>query len=185
MKSLGDQVCFPVRDPIDKSRLKEFLGQLASVCNGPGRVYVTGGATAVLYGWRDSTIDIDLKFFPEPAGVFGEIPGLKNKLNVNVELAAPSDFVPALNGWESRSEWINESNNVSFYHFDFYTQALSKIERDHTKDRIDVNAMIERKLIEPSRLLQLFNEITLDQWGRYPALEPEEIAGKLKVLLDG
>jgi hypothetical protein len=27
--------------------------------------YLTGGATAVLLGWRDSTIDVDVLFAPE------------------------------------------------------------------------------------------------------------------------
>ena len=28
-------------------------------------IYVTGGATAVLEGWRGSTIDVDVRFEPE------------------------------------------------------------------------------------------------------------------------
>ncbi len=39
-----------------------FLGREA---RGNARVYFTGGATAVLMGWRDTTIDIDLRFDPE------------------------------------------------------------------------------------------------------------------------
>jgi len=40
---------------------------------GKGRIYFTGGATAVLYGWRPMTIDIDIKPEPEPAGLFEAI----------------------------------------------------------------------------------------------------------------
>ena len=29
------------------------------------RVYLTGGATAVLHGWRSTTIDLDLKLVPD------------------------------------------------------------------------------------------------------------------------
>jgi hypothetical protein len=36
----------------------EGLGRHA---RGPGRVYLTGGATALLEGWRASTVDVDLK----------------------------------------------------------------------------------------------------------------------------
>ncbi len=35
-----------------------------------GRIYLTGGATAVLYGWREMTININLKPDPEPPGLF-------------------------------------------------------------------------------------------------------------------
>jgi hypothetical protein len=33
--------------------------------DGDTRIYFTGGATAVLYGWRASTIDVDLKIVPD------------------------------------------------------------------------------------------------------------------------
>jgi hypothetical protein len=92
--------------------LQRFLQELGNACEGPGRVYLTGGASAVLLGWRDSTIDIHLKFAPEPKGVFAQIPGLKNLLQVNVELASPDNFVPALPGWEARSPWIASWNAV-------------------------------------------------------------------------
>src|SRR6201999_1643214 len=34
-------------------------------CEVGGPVYLTGGATAVLYGWRESTIDVDIKVVPD------------------------------------------------------------------------------------------------------------------------
>jgi hypothetical protein len=34
-----------------------------------GRIYLTGGATALLYGWRSTTIDVDLKANPEPTTI--------------------------------------------------------------------------------------------------------------------
>ena len=39
-----------------------------------GRVYLTGGATAVLHGWRESTIDIDIKVVPDSDDLLREIP---------------------------------------------------------------------------------------------------------------
>ena len=67
---------------------------------GPGRVYLTGGSTAVLEGWREATVDVDLKLDPEPAGAFEAIAHLKDTLDINVELAAPDQFVPPLPGWQ-------------------------------------------------------------------------------------
>jgi hypothetical protein len=29
------------------------------------RVYLTGGSTAVIEGWRETTIDVDLRFEPD------------------------------------------------------------------------------------------------------------------------
>jgi hypothetical protein len=34
------------------------------------RIYLTGGATAVLFGWRETTIDVDLKIIPDRDEIF-------------------------------------------------------------------------------------------------------------------
>jgi hypothetical protein len=50
-----------MRSETDKAKLQAFMAALGRRVRGPGRIYLTGGATAVLYGWRPMTIDIDLK----------------------------------------------------------------------------------------------------------------------------
>ena len=57
------------------------------------RVFLVGGATAVLVGWRGSTIDIDMKVVPEDDRILRAIPRLKEELEVNVELASPDAFI--------------------------------------------------------------------------------------------
>ena len=81
----------------------ERLGELA---RGPGQIFLTGGASAVLFGWREMTVDVDLKMLPEPAGVFEAIATLKDELNINVELASPDLFIPELPEWRERSKRI-------------------------------------------------------------------------------
>lgn len=164
-----------MRDPVDKEKVLRLLEELGNHCRGAGVVYLTGGGSAVLLGWRQTTIDVDLKFSPEPEGIFDVIPGLKTSQNVNIEMAAPDDFVPALPGWRERSRWIGTFNSVDFFHFDFYTQALSKLERDHAKDRTDVAAMVDCGLVDPPKLLELYDQLTPDQINRYPAIEPESV----------
>ncbi|WP_373536823.1 hypothetical protein [Microcoleus sp.] len=44
----------------------EALGKEAS---GSGCIYFTGGASALLIGWRNSTVDIDIRLDPEPSGI--------------------------------------------------------------------------------------------------------------------
>lgn len=117
----------------------------------PGRAYLTGGATALLEGWRDATIDVDLKLVPENDEALRAIPRLKEQLEINVKLTAPSDFIPELPGWEERSRFVAEESGLAFYQYDFYSQALSKIERRHRKDLIDIHAMLDRGLIERQR----------------------------------
>ncbi|MFN8547489.1 MAG: hypothetical protein U0527_05835 [Candidatus Eisenbacteria bacterium] len=96
---------------------------------------------------------------------------MKELLLVNVELACPADFLPELPGWADRSVFIKDVGVGSFYHYDFYAQALSKIERDHQKDRDDVAAMLAEGLVEPSRLMLLFEAIEPGLF-RFPAVDP-------------
>ena len=145
---------------------------LGDSVKGDARVYLTGGATAVLMGWRDTTIDIDLTFVPESDDVFRAIARLKDELGINVELAAPAHFIPALPGWETRSRFIKQEGRLAFYHYDFYALALAKIERGHAQDRTDVTAMFRSGLIVPERLLALFEAIAPDLH-RFPAIDPE------------
>ncbi len=145
-----------------------FLGAEADA---PARVYFTGGATAVLFGWRVTTIDIDIRMFPESDRLFRAIPILKDTLEINVELACPADFIPALPGWEERSIFAAQERHLSFYHYDLYSQALAKIERSHTQDLADVGEMIVRRLIDPETALRHFCEIE-PRLDLYPAIHP-------------
>ena len=54
-----------MRQPADLTRIKRFMRALGDAARRETRVYFTGGATAVLHGWRDSTIDIDIKIVPD------------------------------------------------------------------------------------------------------------------------
>jgi hypothetical protein len=79
------------------------MEELARRAQSKGKVYFTGGATALLLGMREQTIDLDIKFAPEPRGVFEAIGGLKNQLDLNVELAAPDDFIPVTDDWQEKT----------------------------------------------------------------------------------
>ncbi len=125
-------------------------------------VYLTGVSTAVIEGWRNATLDVDLRFEPELDEMVRGIPAIKEKLRINVEIAAPSDFVPELPGWRDRSIYIGREGKTTFFQYDAYSQALSKLERGHEKDLVDVEAMFERGSIVPKKLR------------RYPAISAEK-----------
>jgi len=135
------------------------------------RIYMVGGTTAVLMGWRSSTIDVDLVPRPEDDALLRAIPAIKERLQVNIELASPLDFIPVPPGWEDRSPLIARVGHVSFHHFDFYAQALAKLERGHRQDVADVREMLARDLVAAPQLLAYFEEIEPDLY-RYPAIDP-------------
>ena len=160
-----------MRGLTDREALSRFMRALGKAATADARVYFTGGVTAVLFGWRDSTIDIDLELVPDHDELLRAIATLKDDLRINVELAAPSHFIPEVPGWEMRSPFITREGRLSFYHYDLYAQALAKIERGHAQDRLDVRAMRDAGLVQTERLRELFAAIESEMY-RYPAIDP-------------
>lgn len=157
---------------------------LGKASHGPGRIYLTGGSSAVLLNWRKMTVDVDLKLDPEPAGIFDALAGLKDELDINIELAAPDQFIPTLPGWRDRSLHIATCGELDLYHYDFCSQALAKTERFHARDKVDVAAMIERGLVRRDQLLKLFEEIS-SQLKRFPAVEPHIFGERVRAIAAG
>jgi hypothetical protein len=160
-----------MRRLVDRQRLLRLMAALGREARSDARVYLTGGASAVLLEWRASTIDVDLEIKPEADEVLRALPRLKEELEINVELASPGHFIPELPGWEDRSRFIAREGRLSFHHYDFYAQALSKIERAHARDISDVREMGSRGLVDPDSLLRMFDSIE-PQLYRYPAIDP-------------
>ncbi len=137
----------------------------------PGRIYFTGGVSALLMQWRATTVDIDIKMVPDQDSLFRALPSLKESLEMNIELAAPDQFIPALDGWQDRSVFIVQEGRLSFHHYDFYSQALAKIERGHDRDLGDVNAMLDLGLVERAKCIEYFDRIEPELY-RFPAIDP-------------
>jgi hypothetical protein len=172
-----------MRGETNADRVRRLLERLGALCRGPGTIYLTGGATAVLEGWRDTTIDVDLKLDPEPLGAFDAIARLKDELDINVELAAPDQFIPPLRGWRERSRYIGSWGEVDFYHYDPYAQALAKIERGHARDLSDARELVARGLVDVEALSARFEEIRAEMI-RYPAIDAEAFAERLQEFVD-
>jgi Nucleotidyltransferase of unknown function (DUF6036) len=160
-----------MRELADAARVREFMRLLGRAADREADVYFTGGATAVLVGWRPTTIDVDIKIEPELDSLLHAIAQIKDELRINVELASPVEFIPVPDGWKERSISIGREAKVSFHHFDPYAQALAKLERAHDRDLADVQALVEAGLVEPAQALDLFVEIEPELY-RFPAIDP-------------
>ncbi len=90
---------------------------------------------------------------------------------MSIELASPPDFIPELPGWRERSPFLFREGGVEVHHFDFYSQALAKLERGFDQDLDDVREMISRGLVEIERLLEYYEAIEPELF-RYPAIDP-------------
>lgn len=164
-----------MRELADAERIRAFMRALGREARQPGRVLFTGGATAVLFGWRPSTIDVDIKLLPDQDALLRAIPRLKESLQLNVELASPDDFIPVREGWADRCPFIAQEGPLSFHHFDLVAQALAKIERGHAQDLGDVRTMVDRGLVTRAELRETFAAVEPRLY-RYPAIDPAAFA---------
>jgi hypothetical protein len=160
-----------MRRPADADRIRRVLRHLGGAATRPARIYLTGGATAVLHGWRSSTLDVDLKLVPDHDEILRALAALKESAEVNLELASPDDFIPPLPGWEDRSLFIEQVGPLGFFHYDPYAQTLAKIERGHALDLEDARRMAAEGLVDRAELVRLFERIEPELY-RYPALDP-------------
>ena len=163
-----------MRPPVDRQGLDRFLAEAGRRASEPTRIYLVGGATALLHGFREATIDIDLVIEPDPSPLLRALPDLKRELGINLELASPLDFLPELPGWRERSRFVRQEGLLAVFELDFYAQALAKIERGHDRDLADVRAMLARGLVEPARLRELHAAIEPELY-RFPAIDPDAL----------
>ena len=168
----------------DAERIRRLLQALGREAREETALYLTGGATAVLLGWRESTVDADILIVPERDALYRALPRLKEELQLNVEIASPAHFIPELPGWRDRSLFILREGRLAAYHYDPYAQALAKIERGHAKDRGDVEELLRRGLVEPERLRALHAAVE-GQLYRYPAIDPPALRRRLEEALAG
>jgi hypothetical protein len=159
------------------------MRELGRRATGPGRIYLVGGASALLEGWRTSTVDVDLKLDPEPPGIFEAIASIKNELGLNIELSAPDQFLPTLPDWRERSRFIGRYGQVEFFHYDFRAQALAKIARDHERDRLDVEAMLARGLVSLGDLASAF-ELIEPYLIRFPGLDARVLGRRVRTIVE-
>lgn len=168
-----------MREPVDAERVRALARLLSAAVAEETTLYLTGGTTAVMEGWRASTVDVDLLLEPESDELLRRIAAAKEELSVNIEHASPPDFIPELPGWRERSPFVLQEGLLTVRHFDPYSQALSKVERGFEQDLGDVSEMVSRGMVDPGRARELFDEIEPELF-RYPAIDPAAFRRKVE-----
>jgi hypothetical protein len=169
-----------VRAPADSDRVRAFARELGRG-GGRARVYLVGGATAVIEGWRATTADIDVRIEPDSDELLRRLPAIKEALGVNIELASPADFLPQLPGWRDRSPFLFREGAIDVHHYDLYSQALAKLERGLAYDMQDVASMVASGAVRPGRLAELL-EAVADELYRFPAVDPHTLRRAVRAL---
>ncbi len=168
-----------MRPNVDKARIEDFLKNLGRVFRKPGRLYLVGGAALVHLGVRSGfTQDIDVEVAGGNEGdMFTAIRGLVEQMNINVEFASPRDFIPLPSQWETHARYVGRYGLIDVFYFDFYSIALSKIDRGNTRDINDVKLLLEQGIITLEELDVAYQEV-LAQMGKgtYARLDPRRFA---------
>ena len=137
----------------------------------------------MLLGFREQTLDLDIKLDPEPKGAFEAIARLKNELDLNIELASPDNFIPPGANWRQCSRHIATIGHLDFFHYDFALQALSKLERGYAQDLEDVAHLLRGGFVITDELRAKFSEIE-PELIRYPAVNAQQFKTKIETFLE-
>jgi Nucleotidyltransferase of unknown function (DUF6036) len=156
-----------MRQRVGQQEIEHFLIQVGQTRQ-PGRLYLTGGAALVHRGIRPGqTLDIDIQITVDPANLTAQIAQLKQKMNINVEFASPGDFIPLPTQWEARSEFIKRYHQVDVFYFDWYSIALSKMQRANRQDVVDVQLLVRQGFVDLNELDLLYQNV-LNKIGNPP-----------------
>ena len=178
-KQYEQELNMSMRPGVDKAAIEAFLQQLGRTFHKPARLYLVGGAALVHLGVRPGfTQDIDIQVGGINEGeLIVAIQGLIQQMQVNVEFASPADFMPLPSQWETHARFVGRYGMIDVFYFDFYSIALSKIERGNSRDIADVKLLVQQGIITLNELDVAYQEV-LSQLGkgRYPRITPQRFS---------
>ena len=111
---------------------------------------------------RGQTLVVDISYeiaAAVEASLANAIRDLKDKLDLNVELADPSQFLPVPKGRESRCTYAGRYGKVDVFLDDPYTVALSKLHRGYEKDLDDVRLLVRANFVDLGEVEKKLREI--------------------------
>ena len=172
-----------MRNEMTRDRLRALMEEIARTAPARRRfqVFLVGGGTAVLLGWRRASLDVDL--FAEDEAVFRDVQGIKERLHVNVEFVRPEHSVPPLRGSEARHVFLDTVGRVSFLHYDPYAQMLSKVVRGFERDLEDARSFVRSGMVDPAALRALVRAIPHAEYARYPSLSRRAVEHAVEAFL--
>ena len=178
-KQYDQELHMSMRPAVDKAAIESFLQQLGRTFLKPARIYLVGGAALVHLGVRPGfTQDIDIQVGGVNEGeLIVAIQRLIQQMQVNVEFASPADFMPLPSQWEMHARFIGRYGKIDVFYFDFYSIALSKIERGNNRDIADVKLLVQQGIITLNELDVAYQEVLAQLGkGRYPRITPQRFS---------
>jgi hypothetical protein len=142
-------------------------------------LYLVGGSTLVDLGLRDATLDVDYVAQADDQSALSDLerrlPRLKDELDVNVEPASPSDFMPVPAGALARSHYVRSYGPLAVYHYDYPSQILAKVARSAERDLNDIELLLRARVVSWDAVEAAWTEVRVSDtgWLRHTPLEVE------------
>jgi hypothetical protein len=148
---------------------------------GYSRVYLVGGAALVHAGLRPGAtqnIDLEIRALDEDE-MIDAIRRLKDSMKINIEFANLGDSIPLPPQWETNAKSIGRYGSIDAFYFDFYSIALSKIQRGNTRNVNDVRLLLQNGYIDLPGLDAAYQAV-LPLVGKrpYSRLDPKQFAAR-------
>ncbi len=174
-----------MRPGVDKAAIESFLQQLGKNFRKSARLYLVGGAALVHMGVRSGfTQDIDIQVSGASEGdLIVAIQRMIERLQINIEFASPVDFIPLPKQWEAHAQFVGRYGTIEVFYFDFYSIALSKMERGNSRDIADVKLLVEQGIIALDELDNAYQEVLAQLGkGRYPRVTPKRFTERYQAV---
>ncbi len=174
-----------MRQRTDQARLRRFLRVLGRRLRWPVRLYLVGGAVLIDLGLRAATLDIDYVAEADDPRALADleqaIRTLKDELDINVEPASPSDFLPIPSTVLGRSRYVARYGSVSVYYYHLPSLVIAKAARGFEQDLADAERLIHAGELEWREVEETWQEVRSSPtgWLRY---EPDEVEQRLSLL---
>jgi hypothetical protein len=174
-----------VRERTDRDRLRRFLDELGRRLRRPVRLYLAGGSVLIDLGLRATTLDIDYLADADDPADLAELEQLirvlKNELDVNVEPAGPSDFLPIPRSVLDRSRYVGRHGRLDVYYYHLPSQVIAKVARGLEQDLLDAERLVRAGEVTWADVEATWQEIRASPtgWLRH---EPEDVERRLMLL---
>lgn len=148
--------------PVDQERLLAFLKRLDAALNRPGVLFLLGGSSLIWRGIKTESLDIDLALAedePDPLPLLEAITVAGDFIEALVDVIRMSESLPLPVGYADRAELAARFEQLTVYHFDPYSVALTKLARSAQKDVRDVGSMLKAGLIDCATLRAHFASV--------------------------
>ncbi len=156
---------------VTQTDIEQFLLALGKSYHKRARIYLTGSSSLIHLGLRPGvalTIDV-LPDAPDEEEMITAIRQTGERQQIDVLFTSPEDFVPIPIHWKTQTRYIVRYGTIEAYYFDFYSLALSKIERGSDRDLYDLRLLIEQNIINLKKLEETYREV-LPRMGKRPYL---------------